>query len=47
MASTGSAELFLPCSLCEIIIAWPPRRNGIVGAGVDLQVRDNLSAKLL
>ena len=47
MASTGIAELFLPCSLCERTIAWPPRRNGTVGAGVDLQVRDDLSAKLL
>ena len=32
MASTGRAELFLPCSLCERTIAWPPRRNGTVGA---------------
>ena len=47
MASTGRTQLFLPCSLCEITIAWRARRNGRVGTGVDLQVREDLSTGLL
>ena len=47
MASTGRAELFLPCSMCERIIAWLARRNGRVGAEVDLQVGEDLSTWLL
>ena len=47
MASTGRAELFLPCSLCETTIACRARRNGRVGARVDLQVREDLSVGLL
>ena len=39
MASTGRTQLFLPCSLCERTIAWRARRNGRVGARVDLQNR--------
>ena len=47
MASTGRAELFLLCSFYERTIAWPTRRNGRVGARVDLEVREDLSTGLL
>ena len=43
MASTGGAELFLPCSLCERIVAWHGRRHGGVCTGVVVQVREDLS----